>query len=178
MSSWLQVAEAASQHSSPASEDSGKHEAAVYAALSGYLNRILPVCHTRADILWAYTRSWLETQVDRSLAVKGNASELTAGLRLGQDAVAVTKRDHPEEVHCIVLDDVEAFWPPDRCGLTNNCLLVCWLSPWLDILPSCVVACCKNTRLAWLLLDRTLLQCVQGMLHTSFMTAICWCLKC
>ena len=113
-----QVAEAAAQYSSNQSEDSGKHEAALYAALAGHLKQILPVCHTRADILWAYTRSWLESQVDKHLADGNDKGDVVASLRLGMDAVASTKRDHPEEVHRVVLDDVAAFWPPTRCDLT------------------------------------------------------------
>ena len=93
------------------SESSGKHEAAVYGALAGHLQRILPVCHTRADILWAYTRCWLESQVDRHLADSSGKGDLVSGLRVGKDAVAGTQ---PQEVHRVVLDDVSDFWPPSR----------------------------------------------------------------
>lgn len=106
-----QVAEAAAQHCSHLSESSGKHEAAVYGALAGHLQRILPVCHNRADILWAYTRCWLESQVDRHLADSSGKGDLASGLRAGKDAVAST---HPQEVHRVVLDDVNDFWPPSR----------------------------------------------------------------
>ena len=111
-----QVAEAAAQHSNHQSEESGKHEAALYAALAGHLKQVLPVCQTRADILWAYTRSWLECQVDKHLADGNDKGNLVTGLRLGMDAVASTKRD--EEVHRVVCDDVAGFWPPARSDLT------------------------------------------------------------
>ncbi|KAL3133860.1 hypothetical protein ABBQ32_008326 [Trebouxia sp. C0010 RCD-2024] len=106
-----QVAEAAAQHASHLSEASGKHEAAVYSTLAGHLHRILPVCHASADILWAYTRCWLESQVDQHLAKSSDKGDLAKGLRLGKDAVAATQRDHPEEVRRVVLDDVADFWP-------------------------------------------------------------------
>lgn len=109
-----QVAEAAAQHASHLSEASGKHEAAVYSTLAGHLHRILPVCHASADILWAYTRCWLESQVDQHLAKSSDKGDLAKGLRLGKDAVAATQRDHPEEVRRVVLDDVADFWPCSR----------------------------------------------------------------
>lgn len=86
----------------------------MYGALAGHLQRILPVCHTRADILWAYTRCWLESQVDSHLSENSDKGDLVSGLRLGQDAVASAQREHPEEVHRVVLDDVANFWPPSR----------------------------------------------------------------
>lgn len=116
-----QVAEAAAQHSSHLSEASGKHEAAVYGTLAGHLNRILPVCHASADILWAYTRCWLESQVDQRLAESSDQGDLADGLRLGKDAVAATQRDHPEEVRRVVLDDVADFWPSSRYHTDSPC---------------------------------------------------------
>ena len=116
-----QVAEAAAQHGSHLSETSGKHEAAVYGTLAGHLHRILPVCHASADILWAYTRCWLESQVDQRLAESSDKGDLANGLRLGKDAVAATQRDHREEVHRVVLDDVADFWPCSRYCINLLC---------------------------------------------------------
>ena len=112
----LQVAEAAADNSSQVTEASGQHEAALYATLAGHLHKVLPVCQTRADVLWAYTRCWLEAQVDRQLAAGQDQddSDLHAALSVGTDAVAATRRDRPEEVHKVVLDDVTGFWPPSR----------------------------------------------------------------
>lgn len=77
---------------------------------------MLPVCQTRADVLWAHTRCWLEGQVDRQLAAGQDQddSDLHAALSVGVDVVAATQRDRPEEVHKVVLDDVAGFWPPSR----------------------------------------------------------------
>ena len=112
-----QVAEAAAEHCSLLSEASGKHEAALYGALAGHLQKVLPVCHTRADVLWAYTRCWLESQVDRHLAESSGKGDLVRGLQVGKDAVASTKQGRPEEVHRVVLDNVVDFWPPSRYEL-------------------------------------------------------------
>lgn len=86
----------------------------MYGALAGHLHRVLPVCHASADILWAYTRCWLESQVDQHLAESLEKGDLANGLRLGKDAVASTQHNHPEEVHRVVLDDVADFWPSCR----------------------------------------------------------------
>lgn len=112
----LQVAEAAAGNSS-SSETAGRHEAALYAALAGHVHKVLPVCQTRADVLWAYTRSWLETQVDKQLAENQedqDNADLRAALRVGVDAVASVRHDHLQEVHKVVLDDITGFWPPSR----------------------------------------------------------------
>lgn len=45
----------------------GKHEAAVYAVLSGHLARALPACGTWEDSLWAHLRCWLECTVDAEI---------------------------------------------------------------------------------------------------------------
>lgn len=91
----------------------------MYGALAGHLQQVLPVCHTRADVLWAYIRCWLESQVDRHLAESLGKGGLVNGLRVGKDAVACTQQGRPEEVHRVVLDDVADFWPPSRYRLTS-----------------------------------------------------------
>ena len=114
----LQVAEAAAESHQQSSEMAGKHEAALYATLAGHLSKILPVCQTRADFLWAHSRCWLEAQVDKQLAASQDQDDsgLHAALSVGLDAVGSTRHAQPEEeVHSIVLDDVSAFWPPSRC---------------------------------------------------------------
>ena len=133
---WQQVAEAAAQQCSHQSEDAGKHEAALYGALAGHLQRILPVCHTRADVLWAYTRCWLESQVDRHLAESSGKGDLVSGLQVGKDAVASTQQGCPEEVHKVVLDDVADFWPPSRYCLVQlySCLYLICMQNWLRTL--------------------------------------------
>ena len=117
------MAEAAADSGSQASEASGQHEAALYATLAGHLRKVLPACQTRADILWAHTRCWLEAQVDKQLAANQDQddSDLQAALSVGVDAVAATRRDRPEEVHKVVLDDVTGFWPPSRCCCNDPC---------------------------------------------------------
>ncbi|KAL0039521.1 hypothetical protein WJX77_000542 [Trebouxia sp. C0004] len=112
-----QVAEAAAESHHQSSEMAGKHEAALYATLAGHLGKILPVCQTRADFLWAHSRCWLEAQVDQQLAASQDQDDsgLRAALSVGLDAVASTRHAQPEEeVHSIVLDDITAFWPPSR----------------------------------------------------------------
>ena len=108
------MAEAA-EDNSHSSETAGQHEAALYAALASHVHKILPVCQTRADVLWAFARSWLALQVDKQLAENdGQDSKLRTGLRLGQDAVSETQRAHSEEVRKVLLDDATSFWPPSR----------------------------------------------------------------
>lgn len=72
---------------------------------------ILPVCQTRADVLWAHSRSWLELQVDSMLSQE---SGLTDGLRAGLDAAQAIKRNNPEQPIRLVLSDLSDFWPPNR----------------------------------------------------------------
>ncbi|KAL0045486.1 hypothetical protein WJX82_007971 [Trebouxia sp. C0006] len=112
-----QVAETAADSHQQSSEMAGKHEAALYATLAGHLAKILPVCQTRADFLWAHSRCWLEAQVDKQLAASQDQDDsgLHAALSAELDAVGNTRHAQPqEEVHSIVLDDVTAFWPPSR----------------------------------------------------------------
>ena len=120
----LQVAETAADSHQQSSEMAGKHEAALYATLAGHLAKILPVCQTRADFLWAHSRCWLEAQVDKQLAASQDQDEsgLHAALSAELDAVGNIRHAQPqEEVHSIVLDDVTAFWPPSRC-CCDDCL--------------------------------------------------------
>ena len=72
-----QVAEAAEDRSH-STEAAGQHEAALYAALASHVHKILPVCQTRADILWAYTRSWLALQVNISRACSETQEQLVS----------------------------------------------------------------------------------------------------
>ena len=110
----VQVAEAAAEDFSGSSELAGQFEAALHAALCGHLQKILPVCQTRADVLWAYTRSWLELQLD-SMLNHNQETGLTDGLRAGLDAAHAVKRSNPEQPVRIVMDDLANFWPPTRC---------------------------------------------------------------
>ena len=103
----MQVAEAA--------EATGQHEAALYAALAGHFQKVLPVCQTRADVLWAYARSWLALQVDQQLSEdQGQDSNVQSALQLGQDSVKAVQRADSEEVRKAVLDDVTNLWPLNR----------------------------------------------------------------
>lgn len=43
-------------------------EAAVYAAMCGYIEHILPACESWEDLLWAYSKSWLDVQVHCQLS--------------------------------------------------------------------------------------------------------------
>eukprot|EP00271_Cylindrocystis_brebissonii_P014414 TRINITY_DN35764_c0_g1_i1.p1 TRINITY_DN35764_c0_g1~~TRINITY_DN35764_c0_g1_i1.p1 ORF type:complete len:1238 (+),score=329.38 TRINITY_DN35764_c0_g1_i1:57-3770(+) len=45
------------------------HEAAVYAALCSNVRRMLPACTSWEGACWAFFRSWLDSQVDRHLAL-------------------------------------------------------------------------------------------------------------
>jgi len=45
-----------------------KFEAAVFGIFGGNLKRVLPLCTTWHDKLWAQARSWLEAELDDSLA--------------------------------------------------------------------------------------------------------------
>jgi len=148
----LQVAETAAESHQQSSEMAGKHEAALYATLAGHLAKILPVCQTRADFLWAHSRCWLEAQVDKQLAASQDQdeSDLHAALSAGLDAVGSTRHAQPEEeVHSIVLDDVSAFWPPSRC-CSDDLLasIMCFQSGILNSLPpslSLAAALSKST---------------------------------
>jgi len=48
----------------------GKHEAAVYAVLSGDVSRAIPACATWEDALWATLRCWLESTIDMQLGAQ------------------------------------------------------------------------------------------------------------
>ncbi|BDA47704.1 Nuclear pore complex protein NUP107 [Coccomyxa sp. Obi] len=50
-------------------QSSGQMEAAVYGALAGNVERILPACASWQDATWALSRSWLEAEVDAALEV-------------------------------------------------------------------------------------------------------------
>ena len=116
----MQVAEAAENRGS-STQAAGQHEAALYAALAGHFQKILPVCQNRADVLWAYARSWLALQVDQQLSEdQGQDSSLQSALQLGQDSVKAVQRADPEEVRKVVLDDVTSCWPPDRSAACRS----------------------------------------------------------
>ncbi|CAA2972462.1 nuclear pore complex NUP107 [Olea europaea subsp. europaea] len=51
-----------------AEQDSGKYEAAVYAAQCSNLKRMLPVCTDWESACWAMAKSWLDAQVDIVIA--------------------------------------------------------------------------------------------------------------
>jgi hypothetical protein len=59
-----------------------KHEAAVYAALCGHLQNMLPVCSSWEDAAWAFCRAWLEQQVDRGLAARPPPAAAAVGCEL------------------------------------------------------------------------------------------------
>jgi len=137
------VAETAAESHHQSSEMAGRHEAALYATLAGHLAKILPVCQTRADFLWAHSRCWLEAQVDKQLAAGQDQddSDLHAALSAGLDAVGSTRHAQPEEeVHSIVLDDVTAFWPPSRCCSDDRLSNILWFQ--FGILKSLPPLCC------------------------------------
>ena len=47
-----------------------KYEIAIYAALSGHLARLLDVCHTWYDQLWAYLRSLVDVRVEQEVRLR------------------------------------------------------------------------------------------------------------
>ncbi|KAK9789368.1 hypothetical protein WJX73_004814 [Symbiochloris irregularis] len=47
-----------------------RNEAALYGVLASHLPRILPICHSWEDRLWAVARCWLEVAVDGRLAAQ------------------------------------------------------------------------------------------------------------
>ncbi|XP_071731961.1 nuclear pore complex protein NUP107 isoform X2 [Rutidosis leptorrhynchoides] len=51
-----------------AEQESGKYEAAIYAANCSNVKRILPICTDWESACWALTKSWLEVQVDVELS--------------------------------------------------------------------------------------------------------------
>ena len=67
-------------------------------------------------MLWAYSRSWLELQID-SVLNQSQETALTDGLRIGLDAAQAVKRSNPEQPFRVVLDDLANFWPPAGCVL-------------------------------------------------------------
>lgn len=73
----------------------GVHEAAVYAALSSHITRVLPACGTWEDGLWAHLRCWLDCAADAELAPGVNwdtnsvpAEALTPGASHADAAIA------------------------------------------------------------------------------------------
>lgn len=46
-----------------------QYEKATYAALSGNLKALLPVCRTWSDYLWAYLKVMLDTRVEQELRI-------------------------------------------------------------------------------------------------------------
>jgi hypothetical protein len=74
----------------------GLHEAAVYAALSSHVARVLPVCGTWEDCCWAYLRCWLDAAVDAGLAAQQQDVETVAAATeglLAADALAAAAGD-------------------------------------------------------------------------------------
>lgn len=88
----MKAAEAAAAQALPA----GRYEAAVYAALCGHLQHMLPVCGSSwEDACWAYCRAWLDVAVDEALGLDATpqaqllAEELVvAAAQLHGDAAA------------------------------------------------------------------------------------------
>ncbi len=54
------------------------YERAIYAAFSGNLRHLLPVCGTWEDFLWAYFRVMVDQQVEQELRVNSAVSSLLA----------------------------------------------------------------------------------------------------
>jgi hypothetical protein len=57
-----------------AASGGGRFEAAVCASLAGHVARILPVCGKWVDALWAFSRCWLELELDERLKADALAS--------------------------------------------------------------------------------------------------------
>ncbi|KAL4594082.1 nuclear pore complex protein Nup107, partial [Arapaima gigas] len=56
-------------------EQFNRYERAIYAALSGNLKQLLPVCETWEDTVWAYFRVLVDTLVEQEVRSSGMASE-------------------------------------------------------------------------------------------------------
>ncbi|XP_066579929.1 nuclear pore complex protein Nup107 isoform X2 [Amia ocellicauda] len=56
-------------------EQFNRYERAIYAALSGNLKQLLPVCETWEDTVWAYFRVMVDTLVEQEIRSSGTTSE-------------------------------------------------------------------------------------------------------
>lgn len=103
----------------------GLHEAAVYAALSCHVARVLPVCASWEDCCWAYLRCWLDAAVDAALAAQQQqqedsgalvAAEAAEGL-VGADLLAAAAGDAGGAAAATVQDGLAVMrggWPIAR----------------------------------------------------------------
>ena len=103
---------------------SGLHEAAVYAALSCHVARVLPVCTSWEDCCWAYLRCWLDAAADAALAEQQQqedagalaVAEAAEGL-VGADLLAVAAGDAGGAAAATVQDGLAVMrggWPIAR----------------------------------------------------------------
>ncbi|KAL4422844.1 hypothetical protein ABPG75_009041 [Micractinium tetrahymenae] len=97
----------------------GLHEAALYAALSSHVGRVLPVCASWEDRCWAFLRCWLDAAVDSTLARQqqevagGGGGEAAGDGLLAADALAAAAGGAGGAVQ-EGLEVVRGAWPISR----------------------------------------------------------------
>ena len=84
--------------------DQSGFEAAVYATLGGNLKRVLPLCKTWHDRLWAQARAWLEAALDKECRPSDPTGEVIAR--------AATRMNDP------ITTSTTLIWPVRRGSAT------------------------------------------------------------